>query len=83
MKLFGYKIGKNANKPMALKEASIVCMPSELNKLINFLIDAEKELLPHVEQYEVCTLEILDWDKEWGRNNPALIVALVPEELKT
>lgn len=72
MKIYGYE--KDGVDLLELKEASILCKVEEIQKIIDFLQNVKKELEDARETTEMYHSHYRDWDKEWEKGAPDLIV---------
>lgn len=72
MKLYGYE--KNNDNILELSEITVVSSVTELRKLVNFLEDTITESEKFVVNSDMSHFHLSDWDKEWDRNNPEIII---------
>lgn len=85
MKVCGYT--RRGRAVIWLKELTLVCTEEELSAVIQFLLLGKKLLcegnpeksgfIPTDGRY--C-IEMRDWDKQWSKDNPAVVLYLEPDK---
>lgn len=75
MKIFGYQ--KDGQELLELREATIACKGlDELDKIIDFLIEARKEHTFGAESMSpMCHSHFRDWDSTWKKGDPDFIIS--------
>ncbi len=72
MKVFGYQ--KDNDNLLELEEMSIQCSIEELDKIIHFMQDAKNAHNKVAGKTEMCHSHLQDWDKEWEKGEPDMII---------